>query len=453
MLTSVHASTPSHPASPPSVPPGEELLEWRHLQSHDVPLISPRVQWLLAGGMGLLVVAYVAWMLHRAWPVLSQLDWQTLGATWWHKAREKEANWLVLVYPVLMAGILGQRWLWGRHLRLYVSAQGLRQEHRLPLGLHHLFGQNWQVDWSDVREITTRRASTTNGLVQPMAAVEIVLRLGAGRERVLRPAFWFRPGDPPRPRLKSLNSPWSSLQPWAGPENHAQLARAFAELRLVSALQRHAPLPDGALPWPGVPHSLGTDLNSQPEVLTLFGVAALVFVTGLALMVAAPHLHLHASPSFAQRAAWAVGTLALWAAAWLAWACHKASRPEPNPVSAAASTQQPSVPLFKTALALAAVLWMASVAFVIEPLLVHSALLGRGDAWRTHRFVLSSGWAKPMGAEAAHIPPIELPGAQSRVAWIKPGTEAELATVQGRWGLWIYNDAPLRELATQQGVR
>ena len=172
MFTSVHASTPSHPAPSSPAPLGEERLEWRHLQSHDVPLISPRVQWLLAGGMGLLVLAYVAWMLQRAWPVLSQLDWQTLGATWWHKAREKEANWLVLVYPVLMAGILGQRWLWGRHLRLYVSAQGLRQEHRLPLGLHHLFGQNWQVDWSDVREITTRRASTTNGLVQPMAAVE-----------------------------------------------------------------------------------------------------------------------------------------------------------------------------------------------------------------------------------------------------------------------------------------
>ena len=180
MFTSVHASTPSHSAPSSSAPLGEERLEWRHLQSHDVPLISPRVQWLLAGGMGLLVLAYVAWMLQRAWPVLSQLDWQTLSATWWHKAREKEANWLVLVYPVLMAGILGQRWLWGRHLRLYVSAQGLRQEHRLPLGLHHLLGQNWQVDWSDVREITTRRASTTNGLVQPMAAVEIVLRLGAG---------------------------------------------------------------------------------------------------------------------------------------------------------------------------------------------------------------------------------------------------------------------------------
>ena len=71
MLTSAHAPIPSHPASPPSVPPGEERLEWRHLQSHDVPLISPRVRWLLAGGMGLLVLAYVAWMLQRAWPVLS----------------------------------------------------------------------------------------------------------------------------------------------------------------------------------------------------------------------------------------------------------------------------------------------------------------------------------------------------------------------------------------------
>ena len=111
------------------------------------------------------------------------------------------------------------------------------------------------------------------------------------------------------------------------------------------------------------------------------------------------------------------------------------------------------MPLFKTALALAAVLWMASLAFVIEPLLVHSALLGRGDAWRTHRFVLSSGWAKPISPEVVHIPPIELPRTPSRLAWIKPGTEAELATVQGRWGLWIYNDAPLRELATQQGVR
>lgn len=82
MFTSAPAPAPSPPASPSSGLPEEELLEWRHLQSHDVPLISPRLQWLLAGDMGLLVLAYVAWMLQRAWPVLSQLDWQALGATW-----------------------------------------------------------------------------------------------------------------------------------------------------------------------------------------------------------------------------------------------------------------------------------------------------------------------------------------------------------------------------------
>ena len=37
------------------------------------------------------------------------------------------------------------------------------------------------------------------------------------------------------------------------------------------------------------------------------------------------------------------------------------------------------MPLSKPALAFAAVLWMAALAFVIEPLLVHSALLGRAD--------------------------------------------------------------------------
>jgi len=344
---------------------------------------------------------------------------------------------------------LGGRWLWNRHLRLYITPQGLRQEHRMPLGLHHLFGQNWQIDWSEVRGITARRSDVLNGNVNPMASAEIVLQLSKGRQRVLRPAFWFRPGDPQRLRLRSVNGVWSMSPLWSGPDNHARLTRAFADLRLVRALQQYAPLPDVALPWPGTPNLFSTDLNlnRQPEVLTLFGAAGLVFVVGLILMVAAPNVHLHTSPGLVDRATWAVGTLALWAAAWQAWRRYQASSPVPAP------TQQPAVPLSKPALALAAVLWMAALAFVIEPLLVHSALLGRADAWHTHRFALGGGWAKPIDPDAAHIPPIELPGAQSRLAWIKPGSEADLATVQGHWGLWIFNDAPLRALATQQGVR
>ncbi|PIF92371.1 hypothetical protein CLU86_3317 [Acidovorax sp. 62] len=425
----------------------EEMLVYRHATSHEVPVVSLRVQWLLLGGLIGVALAFVAWTLLRTYPNVGWEGWRAMGADVVQKMRAKDAAWLPCLYLFVWASFWGMRWLWNRHLKLYITPQGLRQEHRMPLGLHHLFGQNWQVDWSEVRGITTRRTDVLNGNISPMAWAEIVLQLGKGRQRVLRPAFWFRPGDPPRPRLKSALTRWDLSQPWSGPGNDVMLSGAFENLRLVRALQHYAPLPDVALPWPGIPNSFSTDLNRQPEVLTLLGGAVLVFVVGLFLMVAAPNVHLHASPGWAARAAWAVGTLAVWAAAWQAWRRYLASQPVPVP------TKQPSVPLSKPALAFAAVLWMAAVAFVIEPLLVHSALLGRADAWHTHRFALAGGWAKPISPDAAHIPPIELPGAQSRLAWIKPGSEADLATVQGHWGLWIFNDAPLRALATQQGVR
>jgi hypothetical protein len=435
----------AHPSDP-----REEVLVYRHASAHEVPWVSLRVQRMLVGAMVVVVLAFVAWTLLRTVPNVAHMGWEgwrAMGADFVQTVQKKDAAWLPSLYLIWALVFWGGRWLWNRHLRLYITPQGLRQEHRMPLGLHHLFGQNWQIDWSEVRSIKTRRADVLNGNVRPMGWAEIVLQLSKGRQRVLQPAFWFRPGDPPRPRLQSVYGVWSMSPPWSGPDNHALLTQAFEDLRLVRVLQQYAPLPDVALPWPGIPHTVSVDLNRQPEVLTLFGGAVLVFVVGVILMVAAPNVHLHVSPGWGDRATWAVGTLALWAAAWQAWQRYRAAHPAPAP------GQLPAVPLSKPALAFAAVLWMAALAFVIEPLLVHTALLGRADAWHTHRFALGGGWAKPIGTDAAHIPPIELPGAQSRLAWIKPGSEADLATVQGHWGLWIFNDAPLRELATQQGVR
>lgn len=431
--------------------PGEEVLVYRPIQSHVAPLISPRVQWLLAGAVALAVLAYAAWSLLRTFPELGRLDWEgwrALGAGFWQKASEKDMAWLPWLYPFFATAIVGTRWLWSRHLKLCISAQGVRQEHRLPLGLHHLFGQNWQVAWDEVQDITTRRSSMASGQVPQLAWVEIVLQLGHGRQRVLRPAFWFRSSDPPRPRLKPTGSPSPLADPWAGSINSAQLAAAFADLRLIRALQQHAPVPGLALPWPGTAPA-GPDLNRQPEALVLLGGTILVFLTGWSLMLFAPHIHLHALPTWMDRAAWALGTLALWALAWKGWHRRRASLPRYAPGAPA----QPREPSSKPALAFAAALWVAAVAFVIEPLLVHTALLGRADAWQTYRFAVADGQAKSIGAEAAHVPPIQLPGRQSRLAWIKAGSEATLSAVEGRWGVWVYNDEPLRALANQQGVR
>jgi hypothetical protein len=455
MKQNTQAPPPSERAHPPFLEedmPGEEVLVYRPLQSHMVPIISPRVQWLLMGVMTVGVLAFVAWMLLRTFPELGRLDpegWRTLAAGVWQKAREKDRAWLPMVYPLIMLTTVGVRWLWLRHLTLRIGPQGLRQEHRLPLGLHHLFGQNWQIDWGDVRRITARRSNLVGGAVPTLAWVEIVVAVGYGSQRVLRPAFWFRPNDPPRPHLKPSGSPSPLTDPWSGSINQTRLAEAFAQLRLVRALEHHAPTACQALHWPGTAHPAGTDLNRQPEALVLLGGTIVVFLTGWALMLYAPHVHLHASPTWMDRAAWSLGPLALWALA--AWEWRRQPSADPLPATPTAPSKGRD-PVSKPALAFAAVLWVAAVAFVTEPLLVHAAMLGRSGAWQTHRFAIAEGQARPMGADAVHVPPIELPGRQSRLAWIRAGSEADVQTVKGRWGVWIYNDEPLRALADQQGV-
>ena len=456
--------SPLKPASPDMAPllpnarnarlarDSEEMLVYRYAPSHEEPLISRRVQWWLLGGVAIAVLAFAAWSLLRTFPQLGWGDWLAMGSGFVEKLFKKDLAWLSLLQPALLVAAFGGSWLWKRHLRLYITPQGLRQEHRLPLGLHHLFGQNWQVSWNEVSSVSTRRSRLAAGGIQYLASAELVVQPHRGRQRVLRPAFWFRPDDPPRQRLKPAGShspfQYNVSNPWGNPEGNAQLAQAFAGLRLVKAIHQWAPAPGFTLPWPGIGAAYGADLNRQPEALALLGGTILVFLTGWGLMLYAPNIHLHASPTWGGRAAWALGTLALWALAlrwWRQRQVDKALAPHDTPPSG-------REPLSKPALAFAAVLWVGAVAFVTEPLLAHAAQLGREDQRRTYRFTVADGWAQPLGQDSANIPPIQLP-AQSRLAWIKSGSEVELTTVEGRLGLWVYNDAPLRYLADTQGMR
>jgi len=431
---------------------GEEVLVYRYASSHEEPLISQRVQLWLLGACVIAVLAYAAWSLRGGIAQQGMDGLFAMGSGFVKNLLNRELAWITLLKPALLIVFFGVRWLWNRHLRLYITREGLRQEHRLPLGLHHLFGQNWQVSWSDVRSVSTRRSNLTAGAIHHLAFAELVVQPRRGRQRVLKPSFWFRPDDPPRPRLKPMGS-YSPFQfqpsnPWASPENNAQLARAFAGLRLIEAIHQLAPAPGFDLPWPDAAPANGSDLNRQPEVLVLLGSAILVFMTGWGLMLYAPTIHLHASPTWGDRAAWALGSLVLWALALRWWRQQQAEK------ALAAHEAPPGKrePLSKPAIAFAAVLWAVAVAFVAEPLLAHAAQLGRTDQRLTYRFTAADGWARPLGHEAAHVPPIQLP-AESRLAWIKSGTEVELTTVKGRFGVWVYNDAPLRHLADTQGVR
>ena len=179
----------------------------------------------------------------------------------------------------------------------------------------------------------------------------------------------------------------------------------------------------------------------------MFGGALLLFVVGFALMVAQPTLHLTAALGWAARLAWGVGTLAVVAALLWAW---RAARPRP---SASAGLQ-------RGALGLSALLWVCAVAFMAEPLLVHGTRWGRADGAVAAVYAVRSGQAAPVSSSPwtgdgapQPLPTIDLPGEHSRLGWLRDGTEVTLTVVPGRWGVWTYDDTPLRRAADEQGIR
>ena len=53
----------------------EEMLVYRHATSHEVPVVSLRVQWLVLGGVTAVAMAFVAWTLLRTLPNLAHMGW------------------------------------------------------------------------------------------------------------------------------------------------------------------------------------------------------------------------------------------------------------------------------------------------------------------------------------------------------------------------------------------
>ncbi len=449
------------PAVPPAIGPTVAAdpvtdapveLVFRPHHRHHKPWLGAKASRVLVGLAVAALVAYLAWSVHRIFPGLS---WHDAPRIWAH-ARERADLWTWdrWLFPLVWLPVLVIQWLWPRDFRLHISAQDIRQVHRLPLGLHHLFAQSWSVRWADVQSVTVRQRldqPPLNGLT----LVEVVLTGHKGWKKTLRPAFWFRPADPPRPRMKCPPSKWllDISNPWLRDKAQTQVAQAFEALPAIQALNRMGAAHGHRLVWVRGQAAAGPhDLNRQPEVLVLFGATLLVFVGGFVAMVAQPHLHLHAAPGWVVRMVLALGSLLVAALALAAWRQRRLRQ------SVAPTAPEP---LNRTAAGVVAVLWVAAVAFMAEPWLVHAGHWGRSDRAETVRYRLEQGQALPLmapmptaAADAPRAwPVIELPGEHSRLAWIRDGSEASLTVIPARWGLWVYDDRPLRQLADEQGVR
>lgn len=440
------------------------MLEFRPAHKHHTQTLNTRQQWLLTVGFMLAILVWFVWSMHHIFPAFSSKDWLRVWAAIQSKPAES-GHWTSLALPLIFLLVSLCVWRWQKSLRLHVNQNGIRQEHDLPFGLGRFFGHNWAIRWTDIQSLEVRRRGGDFGYQHalPLHMVELVISLKDGSQRLLYPVFWFRPDEPPRGRLKLKRDPLvlSVENPWFRPENQLMFAQAFSNLPAVQALNRHGAAYGHGVAWPQKWPPSPLALGNQPEVTALLlGAVGLVCV-GIFLMVAEPNLHLH-DASWSLRLALAMGTLAIWGLGLSYWHhCRWRAKTDVANVQLAyqtgktgQTTAQPAR-LSKAFLTLAAIVWVAAVMLMTEPLLVHLSRLGRDNQAHTVGFVVSGGRATPSVAEFGQpeIPPIVLPGQQSRLAHIKEGSKVNLTTQAGRWGLWAYDDQPLRQLADTQGIR
>lgn len=435
-----------------------DTFECRSADRHHQPLLSPKTQWTLAVVLVGTALAWAVWFLTQALPDLGWNDAPRIGGLIGQKMQK--ISWPELLLPLWWMLSLSISYAWPRRLRLQVTADGIHYSQHLPLGLDRLFGQRWYLGWSDLQSVSVRQVAG-NAIPHALAQVELVFTPKAGCVRSIRPSFWFRPADPPRQRPQLPKSPFRITveSPWLHPECQAVLAQAFDALPAVEAVNRWGAAYGHRVTWPGVDHAAAMfGLRRQPEVQALFGAALLVFMGGLALMMIQPTLHLHAAPDSMGRLALALVSWLLVAVVLGAW---RQRRLRGTSTDAPTPPNEPPEPLHRGAAALATALWLVAVAFTAEPWLAHASHWGRSDWAQTVRYKIEKGQAvpliTPMSPTPAHTPQtwpvIELPGSQSRLAWIRNGSEISLTLIPGRWGLWVYDDKPLRQLADKQGVR
>lgn len=298
----------------------------------------------------------------------------------------------------------------------------LTQTHRA------LWGKGSQrMDWQiPLREIAA--AEITAGPLSPLPwMMQLHVTRLNGIEHKIDIANWFKLGGDCLPPLKPVGGTGFFHSPmglWMKPENQKLLAEAAMELPLVRALRERGVVVSAMLN-----DARPNDLFASRAVKLGICAGLGLVVLALALMVTRMH------PRF-------IDGVPLWVYPGVAVALILA-------YLRVASTDEWRPPVAHHFIGFTLLAAGASIA--VSPL----ALLINGlgvPALELQAFVVRDGHLEardaPLGAER-----IELPGKQSRSAWLKEGTEVRLEVKQGRLGLWEYDDTPLRDAADVQGIR
>ncbi|WP_026258855.1 hypothetical protein [Uliginosibacterium gangwonense] len=315
-----------------------------------------------------------------------------------------------------------------RRSSLVIDADALTHRCDVPRVLKPFLRWNWRIP---LREIVAVEIvpQPVQAHITSLETAFLRIQTRERLPRMLTPASWHVLGYPIRVELIPARKigPFSSSQTlWTLPENQCILREALNGLPLVRALRERG---ISVVDKISTTDAISQDMLAHRAVKFALTVGLLLVTSSLLLMMWRANQHLQMSFSI-----WVYAGLVAAALAVMGLFSWQETKCAPIAHSVAA--------MF---------ILCVGISMAFQPLI----LFANGflyDMEQTQAFVAEAGVLKPVGAQSG-IGRIELPGFQSRIAWLKDGTHLQLTVKQGRLGLWEYDDAPLRVAADAQGIR
>ncbi|PRC92423.1 hypothetical protein S2091_2798 [Solimicrobium silvestre] len=335
-------------------------------------------------------------------------------------------NWWVYILPTSYS--------------LTLTDDELISNHQLPFGLNALIPAispfNWHISLHDITAVELIQIPLFGKAMQRLttptfAFVRLRISQRSGPVRTINPAMWVVPGSLGRTPLKPVGKRdlladfFSNVaNRWLKPENQAILRAGLLDLPIAHALSER-----GVTMSEAAPHNIKEhDLFACRSIK--FGIITALTLSSAALGILLLCKYQHLKFDFPLSLHLLICTTIL--CAFFLLNQNDKSRP----------------PLLHTVLT--ALCLVGSMAIGAQPIAMF--LNGFGvTSNQSQDFVIRAGKLEPI-ANFSGIGSIKLPGKESRQGWLQSGTKVTLKVTQGHFGLWEYNDEPLRQLVDAQGI-
>lgn len=344
--------------------------------------------------------------------------------TGWHWAYSAE-SWQFTA-QILLFCVLGLTAKWCvTNYQLTITADAMSAHLPIPWRwgqwLAKLCRINWSISFQDIDRVELYIPKPAYPYLQQ---VQLGLVVRKGTSVTIRPALWVLPEQEPFPQIRAKNwlmKPVADLWRRNTPSAAVSIETAAEQLPLVLALRlRGVPTP---CLQTGVPSH--QDLLATRSLRWLLSAAVGTLIASVFIFISLIGQRLFTSLPW--QAYIPSVLLAMVSGAIFLMCVRKEATPPPTSHS----------------MAIFAV-WILALALASPGAIQGLATLGRPSS--KHLFAIAEDKAVAIKPNT-RIPDIVLPPALHKVQALSNGAHLDIEVIEGRWGIWVYDDEPLIQLA------